>query len=99
MKKQKANVLDNDDVPELDESWFNRSRPAADVLPDILGKNAAAELLNRKPGQRGEQISPKKERITIRLQSDILEFFRSTGPGWQTRIDTALKEWVNEHRI
>jgi len=35
-----------------------------------------------------------KERITIRLSADVLERFRAAGPGWQTRIDAALKEWL-----
>jgi hypothetical protein len=26
-----------------------------------------------------------------------LEYFRSTGPGWQARIDAALKEWIAQH--
>ena len=35
-----------------------------------------------------------KERITIRLSADVVEYFRSTGKGWQTRMDEALKEYV-----
>jgi uncharacterized protein (DUF4415 family) len=35
-----------------------------------------------------------KERITIRLSADVLDRFRAGGPGWQTRIDAALKEWL-----
>jgi len=37
---------------------------------------------------------PTKEPVTVRYSRDVLEYFRSTGPGWQTRIDTVLKEWV-----
>jgi len=32
--------------------------------------------------------------VTIRYSRDVLEYFRATGPGWQVRIDAALKEWV-----
>ncbi len=35
--------------------------------------------------------------FTIRLSPDVLEAFKSTGKGWQTRIDGVLKEWLNEH--
>lgn len=38
-----------------------------------------------------------KNRITIRLSQDVLESFRSTGDGWQTRIDNALKDWLKTH--
>lgn len=37
-----------------------------------------------------------KERITIRLSPDVVAAFRATGPGWQTRIDEALKEWLGK---
>ena len=38
-----------------------------------------------------------KERITIRLSRDVVEAFRATGQGWQTRMDKALKEWLETH--
>ena len=40
---------------------------------------------------------PKKP-ISIRLSSDVIEYFRATGKGWQTRIDKALREYVTLHR-
>ena len=38
-----------------------------------------------------------KERITIRLSPDVVERFRASGKGWQTRVDAALKEWLEDH--
>ncbi len=38
-----------------------------------------------------------KERITIRLSQDVLEQFRASGQGWQTRLDAALKDWLKTH--
>lgn len=38
-----------------------------------------------------------KERITIRLSREVVERFRATGDGWQTRVDEALKEWLKTH--
>jgi len=38
-----------------------------------------------------------KERITIRLSPEVVERFRATGPGWQTRMDAALKDWLATH--
>jgi len=40
---------------------------------------------------------PTKEPVTVRYSRDVLEYFRSTGPGWQARIDAVLKEWVAQH--
>ena len=38
-----------------------------------------------------------KERITIRLSRDVVEQFRASGEGWQTRVDSALKDWLKTH--
>ncbi len=81
------------EVRELTKKDIKRFRPAADVLPQEL----LAVLPKRKPGQRGGQKLPTKEPVTVRYSRDVLEYFRSTGPGWQTRIDAALKEWVAQH--
>jgi uncharacterized protein (DUF4415 family) len=34
---------------------------------------------------------------TVRFDRDVLDAFRSTGRGWQTRMNEALKEWLKEH--
>lgn len=98
MKKRLNPEMIDDENPEWTEADFKRARPAREMLPEILGEKVSAELFKRKPGQRGKQIAPKKELVTIRLNTDTLEFFRSMGPGWQTRMNAALKEWVKEHR-
>jgi uncharacterized protein (DUF4415 family) len=63
-------------------------RPAAEALPSSLKK---------KLGVRGPQKMPTKERITIRLSREVVEQFRETGDGWQTRVDSALREWLKNH--
>jgi uncharacterized protein (DUF4415 family) len=40
-----------------------------------------------------------KERITIRLSPDVVGAFRSTGQGWQTRVDAALRDWLKTHSL
>ena len=43
---------------------------------------------------RGPGRSPAKEQVAIRLDPDVLGAFRAGGPGWQTRVNAALKEWL-----
>ncbi|MCK0506597.1 BrnA antitoxin family protein [Aromatoleum anaerobium] len=38
-----------------------------------------------------------KERITIRLSPEVVQAFRASGEGWQTRLDAALKDWLKTH--
>ena len=40
-----------------------------------------------------------KERITIRLSRDVVTQFRETGDGWQTRMDSALRQFIAEHPL
>jgi uncharacterized protein (DUF4415 family) len=40
---------------------------------------------------RGPQTAPTKVSTTIRIDADVLEFFRATGPGYQTRMNEALR--------
>jgi uncharacterized protein (DUF4415 family) len=49
-------------------------------------------------GCRGPQKAPTKERITIRLSRDVVERFRATGDGWQTRVDAALRDWLKQRK-
>jgi len=36
--------------------------------------------------------------LSLRLSPEVVAHFRATGPGWQRRIDEALKDWVAGHR-
>ncbi len=35
--------------------------------------------------------------VSIRLSPEVVDAFKATGKGWQTRIDEVLKEWVRAH--
>ena len=38
-----------------------------------------------------------KTAISIRLDHDLVERLRSTGPGWQSRINDALRDWLDKN--
>jgi uncharacterized protein (DUF4415 family) len=82
-------LIDTDgEVRELAAEDMARFKLAGEVLPSSLRK---------KLGVRGPQKSPTKERITIRLSREVVEQFRESGEGWQTRVDSALREWLKNH--
>ena len=56
------------------------------------------QSLQQKLGVRGPQKTPTKERVTIRLSRSVVDTFRSTGEGWQTRVDAALQDWLKKHK-
>jgi uncharacterized protein (DUF4415 family) len=43
--------------------------------------------------------SGAKVATNIRLDRDLVEAFKGTGDGWQTRMNDALREWAREHRL
>lgn len=44
--------------------------------------------------QRGRPVGSDKESTTIRFDRDVLAAFRADGPGWQTRMNAALRDWL-----
>ena len=69
-----------DEIPELTDEMIARSVPGSD--PRRL------QSAGRPPS-----ASPKRQ-VTIRLDQDLLDGLRATGPGWQTRINEAVREWL-----
>ena len=60
-----------------------------------------AEWTRAKPLARvgRPKAATTKERITIRLSREVVERFRASGSGWQTRMDAALREYIAGHRM
>ena len=44
--------------------------------------------------QRGSQQRPTKAPLTVRYDHEVVAYFKSTGAGWQTRMNEVLYEWV-----
>jgi uncharacterized protein (DUF4415 family) len=92
--KKPAHVSQEDwdavDFPPLTDEQLARMRPAREVFPDI----------DKFPGprSRGPQKAPTKEQTTLRLDSEILDHFRSGGRGWQTRMNETLRREVERQK-
>ena len=93
-RKPDPELLD-DDAPEATDDWFKKARSAQDVLPGLVGPSAAQELLKPRRG-RPPSENPK-EHVNIRLDADVVSAFKSTGSGWQTRLNDALRDWLRTH--
>lgn len=48
----------------------------------------------RRPGQRGAQVAPTKQLVSVRYSPEVLAYFKAGGAGWQVRMDDALKQWI-----
>lgn len=47
---------------------------------------------------RAELRTPPKQAVTIRLDSDVLEWFKEQGQGYQTRINQLLRVYMDAKR-
>ncbi|MGB9646294.1 MAG: BrnA antitoxin family protein [Stellaceae bacterium] len=90
MKKRKPLTDDEGEVRELMSADLKDFRAAEEILSPSL-----VQKLSVRGG--APQKTPTKERITIRLSRDVIERFRATGEGWQTRLDAALRDWLQTH--
>ncbi|NKC13473.1 MAG: hypothetical protein GKR94_15155 [Gammaproteobacteria bacterium] len=82
------------EVRELTAKDFAQAMPASKVLPDIVGHATAQTLLASKQGKRGAQKALTKQSISIRLSPNVVNYFKATGKGWQTRINDVLSEYI-----
>ncbi len=47
-------------------------------------------------GRRGPQKAPTKKLVSLRLSPEVIDHFKATGPGWQTRIDSTLLKSIKK---
>lgn len=96
VKQRKPNPeLIDEDNPEWTAADFQRAQPAALVLPELFGARKAAEMLRPK---RGRPVSANpKAHVNLRLDAEVVDAFRASGDGWQTRLNAALKDWLKTH--
>ena len=81
--------VDPDDAPELTRDFFER---AAIWHGDVLIRPADGTLT--KPGPGRPKLENPKRRVTLRLDPDVVDRFKAEGPGWQSRINAALRKAV-----
>lgn len=86
MPSKKPVVFDEDN-PEWTKQDFARARPISD-FPEL----AAAFPQGAK--RRGRPAGSDKAQIAIRIDKDVLAKFKAGGPGWQSRINEALRRAV-----
>jgi uncharacterized protein (DUF4415 family) len=72
---------------------------AVAAMPDSeIGTSDSPEVRDWKGAVRGALYRPVKRLTSLRLDADLLEWFRRGGEGYQTRINAALREYVERHQ-
>ena len=78
--------VDPDDAPEWTQEMFERAEMR---VGGKLVRPATGTLTKAGRPPQGEHA---KRQVTLRLDPEIIDRFRATGPGWQSRINDALRK-------
>ncbi|MEO5660376.1 MAG: BrnA antitoxin family protein [Polaromonas sp.] len=90
-----AGIAADPDARELDSDWDKGAKPASEAFaPEIY----AALVAMKRPRGRPKAYETKVF-TAIRLDADVLETFKATGKGWQTRVNAALRQYLTEHPL
>ena len=92
MKREATEALTEDRQGEL--------KALAEVPDDRIDTSDIPEVLDWSDARRGLFYRPVKRQITLRLDADVVTWFKSRVPGgrgYQTEINRALREYVREH--
>jgi uncharacterized protein (DUF4415 family) len=83
--------------PTDDEDAAINRGIAAD--PDTFEVSAEQFGKMKRLGTRGRPRSDSpKIQLTVRYDAEVVEGFKATGDGWQTRMNDVLRDWLREHR-
>jgi uncharacterized protein (DUF4415 family) len=69
-----------------------------EIAQDVAQDPDLAPLLDEAWFEGAEVVEPAKEQISIRLDREVLDYFRGTGRRYQTRINAVLKAYVEAQR-
>lgn len=78
-------IASDPDAPEATDEQLAQARPFAEAFP------ALADAMRKNMGGRPKAKNPKVP-VSLRLDADIVEKFKATGPGWQSRMNAALRK-------
>ncbi|MEO6322553.1 MAG: BrnA antitoxin family protein [Polaromonas sp.] len=92
MPKLKAGTIVPAPAEDADIHTAAMSDPDAVILTDAQWEQVKPLVRRGRPLGSGT-----KTQVTLRLDVEVVEKFRATGDGWQTRINEALKSWVKRH--
>ncbi|MCD6335319.1 MAG: BrnA antitoxin family protein [Candidatus Latescibacteria bacterium] len=84
----RAAEADPDNSPLTDDQLVGM-RPAMEVIPEIVEAHRE---------RRGSHRTPSKAPVSIRLNPEVADYFKSQGKGWQTQINTILREYAKSHQ-
>ena len=80
-------IASDPDAPEATDEQLAHAKPFSEAFPPL------ADAMRKNVGGRPKSDNPKVA-VSLRLDQDIVARFKASGPGWQTRMNDALRDAV-----
>ena len=82
--------------------WTKRSRARKTIHTNIVRDADAPawtpEMFARAVARKGLKVVPKKVLLSLRIDADVIEWFRKQGPGYQSRMNALLRAYMEAHK-
>ena len=85
-----AGIAADPDTRELTDEDFATMRPTSETHPEVVKAYRRS---------RGKQKAPTKIATSIRLSENVLDAYKQSGPGWQSRIDQDLQDIIARRKL
>ncbi len=86
---EKPWTTEDGELPEVTPEMFTQMRPLRDYPEKLAMFKAASAALK---ASRGRPRGTTKRTVTISLDGELIDTLRASGKGWQTRVNTTLRE-------
>ena len=70
----------------------------ADIIRDADAPEWTPEMFARAVARKGLKVVPKKVLPSLRIDADVIEWFRKQGPGYQSRMCALLRAYMEAHK-
>lgn len=80
-----AMIASDTEAPEATDAQLTQAKPFTEAFP------ALAEKMRKHVGGRPKAENPKIS-VSLRLDPEVVSRFKAEGPGWQTRMNNALRQ-------
>jgi uncharacterized protein (DUF4415 family) len=78
-------IASDPDAPKATNEQIAQAKPFGEVFP------ALTDAMHKNAGGRTKAENPKVV-VSLRLDQDVVARFKASGPGWQTRMNSALRD-------
>lgn len=85
-------------MPTVEEDKAINSAARSDRNAQPLTPKQLKEMVPMRTLRGRPKSDNKKLLVSVRYSPEVVAYFKSTGAGWQSRMDEALREYIEQHR-